>query len=83
MKICKLCGVEKPHEYFDGNGRAKDGKSSKCKNCTSFGRLVNCDGCAFLSECKHNIWKRTFTPYCWTTAKYHGLYQAEYQEVTA
>jgi hypothetical protein len=37
-----------------------------------------CYKCVFRAECKHNIWKASFDPYCFVDAKYHGLYVAEY-----
>jgi hypothetical protein len=37
-----------------------------------------CLNCVFLAECRDNIWRKTFDPYCFVDAKYHGLYVAEY-----
>ena len=35
MKICKICGVEKPLNYFHKNKTYKDGHDSRCKECSS------------------------------------------------
>lgn len=35
MKICKICGVEKPLNYFHKNKTYKDGHDGRCKECSS------------------------------------------------
>ena len=74
---CSKCG----DDYYKGNGHAL------CKSCrkpvakkVQLSPLPRCDRCAFERECKDNIWRETFTPYCFVTAKYHGLYEREQQK---
>ncbi len=39
MKKCNICDNEKPLDQFHKNCKAKDGRQSKCKDCTSsYGR---------------------------------------------
>ena len=98
MKRCKKCRVTKPLTEFYIRPASPDGRYATCSECKRKYNRKNyksthglrdgytsqgCDNCAFLRECKDNIWKRTFTPYCWVSAKYHGLYQSEYRKQDA
>ena len=70
---CPRCGGE----FYKGNGY------KLCKNCRGkkeIMSLIPCYKCPFERECKDNIWRETFTPYCFVTAKYHGLYESEQQK---
>ena len=98
-KACYLCGKDKPRSEYHVSKSAKDGLQSKCKACTRVYwqnqyktrtrrdgdvTYTHCENCVFLRECQHNIWRRTFDPYCFVSSKYNGLYQQEYRkEVTA
>lgn len=76
---CELCGAP----------MYKDTKKRKyCKDCREVAGLMtiinprehdSCSGCAFLRECNDNIWRKSFTPYCFVTSKYHEFYVSEYQ----
>ena len=49
-------------------------------------KLVGCDICVFLKNCKHNVKVKDvdWQPYCFVASQEHEAYQAEYrQEVTA
>ena len=89
MKRCNKCGKMKRLSKFHKNKVSPDGRKYTCSMCISenyyLGSGVNgCRNCVFLRECRHNIRLKTFDPYCFVTARYHGLYQAEYRtEVTA
>ena len=83
-KKCNRCGEMKLMTKFHKNKLAPDGRKYMCAMCCSkeyySGNGVNgCRNCVFVRDCKHNIKLKTFTPYCFVTAKYHGLYQAEYR----
>ena len=99
MKRCRMCGTNKPLKDYYIRPVAKDGRYATCKTCklerdrkryfgtkgTRDGGVtqVHCENCAFLRECKDQVWLKTFTPYCFPSAKYHGLYQDEYRNVCA
>jgi hypothetical protein len=90
VKRCSKCERELSESEFYNRKACTDGKAGQCKACweDAWGRegwemitvptAVHCDYCPFEAECKHNIWKRSFDPYCFVEAKYHGLYVREY-----
>ena len=96
MKRCNSCHKMKPLTEFYIRPAAKDRRYATCKLCkgkrdrkrynetkgTRDGGVtqVHCENCAFLRECKDQVWQRSFDPYCFVTARYHGLYQAEYRQ---
>ena len=87
-KKCNRCGEMKLMTKFHKNRRTPDGRKGICAMCISkeYYSISNtgCPNCVFLRECRDNIKLKTFTPYCFVSAKYHELYKAEYQrEVTA
>ena len=100
LKVCRKCRVTKPLDEFHIRPSAKDGRYMTCKECRSKmerkryaknkgsrdgeWRVVQCENCAFIRECKDQMWVRSFTPYCFVSSKYHEFYQKEYKrEVTA
>jgi ribosomal protein S27E len=67
---CESCG----REMYKHNGFKV---CYECRDTEYHHDRPICDSCVFAAECKHNIWKATFTPYCFKTSKYHGLYENE------
>ena len=82
-KKCNRCGEMKLMTKFHKNSRTPDGRKYTCAMCISKNYYLSsgygCNNCVFVRECRDNIKLKTFTPYCFVTAKYHGLYQAEYR----
>jgi hypothetical protein len=90
-----MCGEVKPLSEYYENNTGKDGHESNCKPCrlkqnrTRYRkkrpakaieiRAIKCMDCVFLRECRDQIKRRTFTPYCFVTAKYHQLFIDEYK----
>ena len=82
LKTCNKCGVEKRHKSFHKNGGMADGRQATCIVCRKIGYASipnGCINCAFLAECRHNIRRMSFDPYCFVTSKYHDFYVKEYR----
>lgn len=84
MKKCSKCGETKSLTKFHKDRGAKDGRQRICILCRRMNSHdvipYGCEKCAFLPECKANIKRRTFDPYCFVTSKYYELYKAEYNK---
>ena len=70
----KTC-IECFKNYYHGRG---NGNGWKPKKISGDIIVKHCDRCAFEDTCRANIWRQQFEPYCFVTAKYHGLYVKEY-----
>jgi len=65
-KLCKECRGTVVRIAIPSNGNLSCG--------VGHGQQV----CVFVAECRDNIRMQTFTPYCFVSCKYHGLYVKEY-----
>ena len=94
-KACRVCKKNKPLKDYYIRTTAPDGRYTTCIQCQRKRdrknylknrvkrdadiKMVSCDICVFLRECKDQIHRRDFEPYCFIDAKYHDLYCQEYK----
>ena len=87
-KLCPACGETKPVSEFHANNVAVDGYYSICKLCkkrrqqSANGRQYTqtCDMCDFLKDCRREIRRLDFWPYCAPLSKFHYLYTRKHGE---
>lgn len=85
-KYCPTCKTVAWRE--DANRRQREYIRRKKERGIQPRRLVrfaDCrpSGCAFYVICKLRVFEYNFTPYCFSTSKYHKLFVQEYAEGVA
>ncbi len=91
VKRCSKCQRElSSDDFYNRQNGAADGKQGICKTCwedawgsetwtmSVIPSTYGCPKCVFEPECKHNIWVKTFDPYCFVEGKYHDFYLKVY-----
>ena len=72
MRVCRLCGEEKPLDKFEKDKRVKGGRTSRCKACKA---ALNDRARTLYSRLKHRA-KQDGQPLEVTLKELRGLFQA-------